>query len=131
MRASPAPKDNTMQQAVTYQQRSRGFLTKAYAELDQDLSQAGEKGWGAAAAIVKAIAVERGWPHQSHRTLQIAVSTLVRETGDQDLRRQFDSANALHINFYENWYDRDDVELRIQDVEQFVAKVEALLSPNP
>ena len=120
-----------MQQAATYQQRSRELLAKAYSELDDDPAQAGEKGWGAAAAIVKAISVERGWPHQSHRTLQIAVSTLVRETGDQDLRRQFDSANALHINFYENWYDRDDVVLRIQDVEQFVAKVEALLSSNP
>ncbi len=120
-----------MQQAVTYQQRSRDFLTKAYAELDQDLSQAAEKGWGAAAAIVKAIAVERGLYHQSHRALYDIVGSLVDETGDQDLRRQFDSANELHINCYENWFDRKNVEWRIQDVEQFVAKVEALLSSNP
>ncbi len=120
-----------MQQAVTYQQRSRELLAKAYVELDDDPAQAGEKGWGAAAAIVKAIAVERGLYHQSHRALYDIVGSLVDETGDTELGALFDSANALHINFYENWFGRENAEWRIQAVEQFVAKVEALLSPNP
>ena len=120
-----------MQQTPTYQGRSRDFLAKAYRELDEDLAQASEKGWGAAAEMVKAIAEERGWEHQSHRALYNNVSRLRRETGDYNLSRLFAIAGDLHINFYENWYDREDVELRIQDVERFVDKVESLLAGGP
>ena len=120
-----------MQQTPTYWERSRDFLAKAYRELDEDLAQASEKGWGAAAEMVKAIAEERGWEHQTHRVIQTAVTRLRREIGDPHLRVQFASANELHINFYENWYDREDVELRIQDVERFVDKVESLLAGGP
>ena len=120
-----------MQQTPTYRERSRDFLAKAYQELDQDLAQASEKGWGAAAEMVKAIAEERGWEHRVHRALYNNVSRLRRETGDYDLSRLFASANELHINFYENWFDREDVEWRIRDVEQFVDKVETLLTGGP
>ena len=44
-----------------YQQQSRHLLTQALRELDQgDLVQASEKGWGAAAQMVKAVAEQRG-----------------------------------------------------------------------
>ena len=44
-----------MQQAHTYQERSREYLGKAFRELaDGDLTQA-QKGWGAAAQMVKAV----------------------------------------------------------------------------
>ena len=116
-----------MQQAATYRERSRDFLAKAYAELDEDLAQASEKGWGAAAAIIKAVAEQRGLYHRSHNALHQIIDGLAGETGDQDLRRLFSVASSLHINFYENLYGRQWVESSIQDVEQFVAKVEALL----
>ncbi len=120
-----------MQQAMTYRERSRELLARARAELDTDLLQAGEKGWGAAAEMVKAIAAQRGLYHQSHRVLYEIVDALVRETGDQDLRRHFDIASALHINFYENWFDRYNVEVRLEDVEKFVGSVEILLNSSP
>ena len=121
-------------QALTYQQNSRGFLRKVREELPEDLPQACEKTWGAAAEIVKAVSVkavseETGWPHKTHRSLYQNVNTLVRETGDQQLRRFFAIASDLHVNFYENWYDRSIVEAGISDVERFVEKVEGLLSP--
>ena len=50
-----------------YHQQSRHLLTQALRELDQgDLVQASEKGWGAAAQMVKAIAEQRGWRHRAH-----------------------------------------------------------------
>ena len=119
-----------MQQANTHQQRSHELLAKARAELDTDLAQAGEKGWGAAASIVKAFAEQRGLYHQSHRGLHEIVRSLVRDTGNDDLRKEFDVAGVLHINFYENYFDREDVEVRLGDVERFVGRVEALLSPG-
>ena len=40
---------------------SQDFLTKAYKYFEEgDLVQASEKGWGAAASMVKAVAEERG-----------------------------------------------------------------------
>ena len=120
-----------MQQAMTYRERSHELLSKARAELDTDLAQAGEKGWGAAASIVKAFAEQRGLYHQSHRGLHEIVDALVRETGDEDLGRHFDIASALHINFYENWFPLEGVQARIDDAERFVAKVEILLNSSP
>ena len=77
--------------------------TQAREELTAgDVRQASEKGWGAAVQIVEAIAVRRDWEHQGHRELFQAVDRLRRETGDPDVRRLFDVASVLHINFYED-----------------------------
>ena len=120
-----------MQQAATYQQRSRELLAKARAELDTDLAQAGEKGWGAAASIVKAVAEQRGLYHRGHRALYEVVAGLVRETGDEDIRRGFAVASDLHINFYENQHSHPWMEASIEDIERFVGRVEALLNSSP
>ena len=46
------------------------FLIKGRAHLAEgDLLQASEKGWGAAAQMVKAVAETRGWRHSTHRDL--------------------------------------------------------------
>ena len=67
----------------TYQDASRLLLEQAQTELAQgDTRQASEKGWGAAAQAVKAVCEERGWEHQTHRSLYKAVARLVRESGD-------------------------------------------------
>jgi hypothetical protein len=118
-----------MQRAATYQEQSRLNLAQAYEELD-DLAQASEKAWGAAAKMVKAVAEQRGWAHDKHGFLHRAVFDLAVETGDADLRRLFSVANDLHTNFYENGFDRDQVMTLIQDVEQFVGKMERLLPPS-
>ena len=61
-----------MQQAQTYRERSREYLSKAFQELSEgDLTQASEKGWGAAAQMVKAVADERGMAHHSHRSIRV------------------------------------------------------------
>ena len=118
-----------MQQAMTYRERSRELLAKARAELDTDLAQAGEKGWGAAASIVKAVAEQRGVYRGNHRSLYEIVTGLVRETGDDDIADGFAIAN-VHHNFYENWFDRENIEVRLEDMERFLGRVEALLSPS-
>ena len=50
-------------QVEHYNSISRDFLSKARTYLTQDdLLQASEKGWGAAAHKVKSVAEARGWP---------------------------------------------------------------------
>ena len=116
-----------MQETLAYQNQSRAFLNQAYEELASDLPQASEKAWGAASQIIKAVAQERGWDHHSHRLLFDSVSRLVEETGEIGLESLFDRASALHINFYENHFNRAEVARRISDVERFVDKVAGLL----
>ncbi len=105
----------------------REFLARVRAYLDAgDLLQASEKGWGAAAQMVKAAADARGWPHKQHRDLYAAVRGLVRETGDPAIRTAFGMANELHANFYEGWLDHEDVEAHLRDAAELVEKLDAL-----
>lgn len=77
-------------------------MAQARRELaDGDLAQASEKGWGAAAQMLKAVAQQRGWDHSRHRHHLVTASRLRSETGDGDIRRLFNTASALHENFYE------------------------------
>ena len=79
-----------------YRQDSRAFLAQARSELAQgDVRQASEKGWGAAAQIVKAVAEQRGWLHCGHAQLFDAVAILAQEAGDDDIDRLFELASAL------------------------------------
>ncbi len=105
----------------------REFLARARAYLAaDDLLQASEKGWGAAAQMVKAAAEARGWRHNSHRDLYQAIDRLAAEAGDPQLRVLFASASALHMNFYEGWMPRAMVESCLSQVEDLVAKLDEL-----
>ncbi len=117
----------TTARATHYNDLSAEYLRKARAHLAEgDLTQASEKGWGAAATAVKAVAEARGWQHDGHRDLWHVVRQLVRETSDRDLRLHFGYAQTMHINFYEAWLERDDVEEYLVQVEQLVGKLDAL-----
>lgn len=111
-----------------YHTKGKSYLAQAHDELaNDDLSQASEKGWGAAAAMVKAVAYERHWGHRSHRDLFRAVERLAAETQDSELRSQFGLAGMLHTNFYEGWLERPTVEGHLSEVRQFVERLEHLL----
>ena len=113
--------------ARTYQVASRQLLRQGREELSQgDTRQAAEKGWGAAAQIVKAIAESRGWTHGGHGHLFTTVRDLREETGDEEIGRLFHVANSLHNNFYENNQEAETVREALGDVERFVDKVELL-----
>lgn len=105
----------------------RDFMAKARAYLaEDDLLQASEKGWGAAAQMVKAAAEMRGWHHKNHGHLFTNIDRLADETGDRELAVLFHSAHSIHINFYEGWMTRRSVETALSQVERLVEKLEAL-----
>ena len=113
---------------ATYREQSRIFLRQAHEELSKgDLRQASEKGWGAAAEIVKAIASRRRWNHWYHDGLHWSVAQISQETGDDEFQTLFGNANALNANFYEGWLPQATVALYVRQVETFVGKVESLL----
>ena len=104
---------------------SREFFAKAEGALVQDgLLQASENGWGAAAHMVKAIAGGRGWQHSGHRELYQAADRLAEGTGDPEIRVLFDSASALHSNFYEGWMPREMIASSLAKAGLFLRKLE-------
>ena len=112
-----------------YLQASARFLAQARRELaDGDLAPASEKGWGAAAQMLKAIAEQRGWEHSRHRHYHRTASRLRAETGDGDIRRFFNSASELHENFYENDMEADLVAESLDDVAALLDKLRPLLA---
>ena len=114
-------------QGQTYREASRPLLAQAMGEWESgDLRQASEKGWGAAAQMVKAAAVRRGWQHNNHPSLYVVADRLAGEVGDDDISTLFRAASALHINFYENWLDAEGVERGLRDVDRFLDKIEPL-----
>ena len=110
-----------------YRDASRYLLAQAQSELATgDVRQASEKGWGAAAQMLKAIAEERGWEHERHRHFSQVASRLRYELGDGDLYRQFRVAEGLHENSYEDTLEPEDVALDLRDVALLLDKLESL-----
>ena len=99
-----------MANGINHWETSRRFIIQADAELAAgDLLQASEKGWGAAAHAIKAIAEEREWRHDSHARLFGIVDRLVAETGESDIRELFRAAGEVHKNFYEGSMSKEDI----------------------
>ena len=110
-----------------YSDTGREFIARARTYLaEEDLLQASEKGWGAAAQMVKAAAESRGWRQRGHRDLYAAINRLADETGDPNLRRLFHTASSLHANFYEGWQPREMVEQGLSDVAELVETLDGL-----
>jgi len=89
--------------------------------------QASEKLWGAAAEIVKAVAVKRGVELRTHGDLWEFVTKLRTELKDPELSRLFLQANYLHQNFYEGVLPPEAVMDGAEAVKEFIDKLERLI----
>ena len=113
---------------INYREASHHLMGQARAEFRAgDLRQASEKGWGAAAQIIKAFSENLGRDHYAHYMLVRIISDLIEEAGDEELHDLFGAAQNLHTNFYENWLTSILVENRLNRVEQFIGKLDALI----
>ena len=116
-------------QSQIYRAASRRLLAHSFAELAQgDLQQASEKGWGAAAQMLKSIAEQREWPHRGHRSIRRVASRLADETGSEEVRILYRVASDLHTNFYEDVDTPEDVAAGLEDVSRFLDILEPLLA---
>lgn len=106
---------------------SRRLLEQAEREYRAgDVLQASEKGWGAAAHAVKAIAEERGWEHDRHGYLVRAARRISNELEQPRVWDLFQVASAQHKNFYEGWLDDEDVEQGLVRVRELLALLEGV-----
>ena len=111
-----------------YVDRSAHYLAQASEELaGGDTLQASEKGWGATAQIIKAVAEERGWEHGRHAHFFEVARRVVAETGEQELWIAFEMARGLHENLYEGKMGEDDVEFHLGHIGRFVDRMRGLI----
>ncbi|MGC9171225.1 MAG: PaREP1 family protein, partial [Thermoproteus sp.] len=92
-----------------------------------DLAQAGEKYWGAVAALLNALAEKRGWEHYSHRDYAVAIDRLYEETKDRELVVGFSLAERLHANYHHNFMGKDGFELHREAVLRLVERLRKFL----
>ena len=113
----------TTQEHITITQ---GMIDHAEERLQADnLVQASEKGWGAVAHYLKAVAKQRGWRNESHRDFFTIENRLARETDNPDrLHALFMSARSLHQNFYEPLFSTEQVKVGIDSAKEFVESLE-------
>ena len=117
-----------------YAELTRQYIARADEYLRAgDRVQASEKGWGAVAEAVKSIAEQRGWNHRGHRLLDDIVLQLSEEWERPDVRLLFDTAERLHINFYEDALATDAIAARLDNVKTLLVELESLrsLPPSP
>ena len=93
--------------------------------------QASEKGWGATAQALKAIAEERGWNHNSHGLIVDIAQQVADERERSDLVGLFGTAQALHVNFYENWLSSDTIGIYLNDVKRLLPELERIRTEPP
>ncbi len=106
-----------------YRQQSWVFLAKAREYLaDDDLHQASEKGWGAAAWMAKAVAEAQGWQYQRHDEFLKVIRQAQELSGDARLRNLRRAANELHGFFYTR-----KMFLRPDDIGEGLDEMEVLL----
>ena len=99
--------------------QAKDYWLKAPLELTQgDVCQAGEKGWGAAAQLVKAVATLRSWNHYDHVAVQEAINALAVELPEQaeSIYRGKGAAERLHGNFYEVYMTADEATFALADL---------------
>ncbi len=108
-----------------YIERANGYL------LAGDRVQASEKGWGAVAEAIKSIAEERGWNHWGHHLLNDATFQLSEEWNRPDVLSMYDTVEKLHINFYEDAMELDEIESRISTAKNLLGQLAALRDQPP
>ena len=98
---------------------ARDFLVRSKAYLESgDLHQASEKGWGAAAHIIKAVAATNGWEYDF-----VSVIVNARHRYRQpSLTRMSNAAQELHRNYY-----RRKRFLHAEVIEEGIGEVEAMI----
>ena len=106
------PFDGPAAAIADYRQQAREFLVKSREYLaNDDLHQAAEKGWGAAAWMAKAVAEAQGWQYKRHEEFADIVNRSRLMTGDEQLRNYRRVANELHGYFYtrKRFLDVEDI----------------------
>ena len=100
---------------------SERMLDHAAKMIEQgDRLQASEKIWGAAAHRLKEIAVERGWPYDSHADGTVIARHIAQQTDTRDIAIRFGFAVETHQNFYEDRMSLEELTERLGEISRLL-----------
>ena len=117
-----------------YRQQAREFLVKSRQYLAQDdLHQASEKGWGAAAWMAKAVAEAQGWQYNRHDEYLDVMYRAEQLTSNRQLGILKGEANLLHGYFYtrKRFLSADDIGRRLDRMATLLDILEPLTEHQP
>ena len=117
-----------------YRQEARVFLTKARQYLaDNDLHQASEKGWAAAAWMAKAVAITHNWPYQHHQQFGAVLNRASDLTGNPQLFDLKSTAYGLHTNYYtrKRFLSPRAIAHDLNRIAELLTILEPLTHPTP
>ena len=93
--------DEHFEEVADYAAQAREFLVKGRGYLTAgDLHQASEKGWGAAAHMAKAVALNQGWGYRNHSQFHAVMNRIRQMTGNPRISDLHGRAELLHVNYY-------------------------------
>ena len=109
-------------------QTARYFLAESDREFATgDHLQAAKKLYGAANHAVTAVAQQRGWQYESHRSMKNAIYRLEAEYGDPFITAGFGIAEKFHKHFFHDNMEPYELEGEKPVVHELVARVLAML----
>ena len=110
---------------------ARHFLAESDREFAAgDHLPAAEKLYGAANHAVTAVAQQRGWQYESHRSMKNAIYRLTNEYDDPFIALAFIAAEKFHKHFFHDNMEPYEIEGERPYVHEFVARVLAMLDPQ-
>ena len=109
-------------------QTARHFLAESDREFAEgDHLQAAEKLYGAANHAVTAVAQQRGWQYESHRSMKNATYRLTHECDDSFIASAFVTAEKFHSHSLHDNMQPYEIEGEKPVVHEFVARILAML----
>ena len=127
------PFEPDVEAVADYRQQARVFLTKSRQYLaEDDLHQASEKGWGAAAWMAKSVADAKGWEYKKHDQFNVVLNNARLLTGDERLPGLRGIANDLHTNFYKRklLLNADAIAVDLEHIATLLDILEPLTEPT-
>ena len=126
-----APGPSPDEEAARNMEISHNFLRQAREESEkEDLLQACNKTWGAAAYAIKAVAEKRRWFNDADWKLKEAAEVVTAEQEDNDIILGYYAARDAHYNFYHHEFDPFSVDNTIKMTTVLVEKIDTLLTSD-
>lgn len=117
------------QAVIDYREQARDFLNHSWGYLKaDDLHQASEKGWAAAAWMAKAVAETHGWEYARHSQFFPVMRQCEVLADDVRVRDLWPKANVLHEFFYirKRFLSPETIQGNLSDIEILLDILEPL-----
>ncbi|MDE2937786.1 MAG: hypothetical protein OXR67_02550 [Chloroflexota bacterium] len=126
-----APGPSPDEEAGRNMEISHNFLRQAREELaKEDLLQASNKAWGAAAYAIKAVAEKRRWFNDADWRLREAAWVISAEQADEDIMMGFLASREAHYSFYHHEEDSYTIGRILTATERLVGKLLVIVTTD-